>query len=107
MRTVTKVVRKSAVLGSGALLVAGCQFGGLNPLDMPGTAGHGSGSYTVTVELPDVATLPQNSPVMVDDVTVGSVSGIDAVQRPDGTFYAGVKLSLEGSVNLPQNSTAK
>ena len=83
------------------LLLAGCQFGGLNSLDMPGTAGHGSGSYTITVELPDVATLPQNSPVMVDDVTVGSVSGIEAVQRPDGTFYAAVKLSLDRNVDLP------
>ena len=76
-------------LGSGAALLAGCQFGGLNSLDMPGTAGHGSGSYTITVELPDVATLPQNSPVMVDDVTVGSVSGIEAVQRADGTLLRG------------------
>ena len=83
------------------------QFGGLNSLDMPGTAGHGKGSYTITVELPDVATLPQNSPVMVDDVTVGSVSGIEAVQRPDGTFFAAVKLSLDGNVDLPANATAK
>jgi len=98
--------RNGLAFGSGVLLLAGCQFGGLNSLDMPGTAGHGSGSYTITVELPDVATLPQNSPVMVDDVTVGSVSGIEAMQRPDGTFFAAVKLSLEGNVNLPQNSTA-
>jgi phospholipid/cholesterol/gamma-HCH transport system substrate-binding protein len=74
---------------------------------MPGTAGHGSGSYTITVELPDVATLPQNSPVMIDDVTVGSVSGIEAIQRPDGTFYAAVKVSLDGGVDLPENATAK
>ena len=108
-RCVRKVLRsgRSAVaLGSGAVLLAGCSFGGLNSMDMPGTAGHGSGSYTITVELPDVATLPQNSPVMVDDVTVGSVSGIDAVQRPDGTFYAAVKLSLDCDVNLPENATA-
>lgn len=94
-------------IGSGAVLMSGCAFGGLNSLDMPGTAGHGSGSYTITVELPDVATLPQNSPVMVDDVTVGSVSGIEAMQRPDGTFYAAVKVSLDGSVDLPENVTAK
>ena len=98
--------RNAVALGSGAVLLAGCSFGGLNSLDMPGTAGHGSGSYTITVELPDVATLPQNSPVMVDDVTVGSVSGIDAVQRPDGTFFAAVKLSLDSDVDLPENSTA-
>ncbi|PEG62127.1 MCE family protein [Mycolicibacterium boenickei] len=89
------------------MLLAGCQFGGLNSLNMPGTAGHGSGSYTVTVELPDVATLPQNSPVMVDDVTVGSVSGLDAMQRPDGTFYAAVQLSLDGDVKLPANAVAR
>ncbi len=101
-----RIMLRGTALGSGALLLAGCQFGGLNSLDMPGTAGHGSGSYTITVELPDVATLPQNSPVMVDDVTVGSVSGIEAVQRPDGTFFASVKLALDSDVNLPANATA-
>ncbi|MCW2560340.1 MAG: Mammalian cell entry, partial [Mycobacterium sp.] len=103
---ISALTRRGLVLGSGVLLLAGCQFGGLNSLDMPGTAGHGSGSYTITVDLPDVATLPQNSPVMIDDVTVGSVSGIEAMQRPDGTFFAAVKLALDGNVNLPQNSTA-
>ncbi|MDT7758075.1 MAG: phospholipid/cholesterol/gamma-HCH transport system substrate-binding protein [Mycobacterium sp.] len=97
---------RALALGSGVVLLAGCSFGGLNSMDMPGTAGHGSGSYTITVELPDVTTLPQNSPVMIDDVTVGSVSGIEALQRPDGTFAAAVKLSLEKDVNLPENSTA-
>lgn len=104
-----KVLRttcRTVAIGSGAVLLAGCSFGGLNSLDMPGTAGHGKGSYTITVELPDVATLPQNSPVMVDDVTVGSVSGINAVQRPDGTFFAAVKLSMDGNVDLPDNATA-
>jgi phospholipid/cholesterol/gamma-HCH transport system substrate-binding protein len=91
---------------AGSVLLAGCQ-GGLNSLDLPGTAGHGLGAYTVTVDLPDVATLPQNSPVMVDDVTVGSVSGIDVVQRPDSTIYATVQLSLNGSVDLPANVAVK
>jgi phospholipid/cholesterol/gamma-HCH transport system substrate-binding protein len=98
---------RAAALGSGAVLVAGCQFGGLNSLNMPGTAGHGPGAYSITVELPDVATLPQNSPVMVDDVTVGSVSGVEAVQQADGSFFAAVKLSLDKNVKLPANATAK
>jgi phospholipid/cholesterol/gamma-HCH transport system substrate-binding protein len=101
------MLRKALAISSLSVLLAGCQFGGLNSLNMPGTQGHGSGSYKITVELPDVATLPQNSPVMVDDVTVGSVSGIDAVQRPDGTFYARVELSLDENVRLPGNATAK
>ena len=99
--------RKFWAIASGAVLLTGCQFGGLNSLNMPGTSGHGDGSYKITVELPDVSTLPQNSPVMIDDVTVGSVSGLDAVQRPDGTFYAAVQLSLDKNVNLPANATAK
>lgn len=106
-RKASRLGSRTVAIGGGAMLVAGCQFGGLNSLNMPGTAGHGPGSYTVTVQLPDVATLPQNSPVMVDDVTVGSVSGIDAVQRPDGTFYAAVQLSLDGDVDLPANAVAR
>ncbi|OBG35606.1 MCE family protein [Mycolicibacter heraklionensis] len=104
---VRRLSRRGVALGAGALALSGCQFGGLNSLNMPGTAGHGRGSYSITVQLPDVTTLPQNSPVMVDDVTVGSVSGIRAVQQPDGSFYAAVKLSLDGNVHLPANAIAK
>ncbi|MEE6168416.1 MULTISPECIES: MCE family protein [unclassified Mycolicibacterium] len=106
-RKASRLSGRTVAIGCGTVLLAGCQFGGLNSLNMPGTAGHGPGSFTVTVELPDVATLPQNSPVMVDDVTVGSVSGVDAMQRPDGSFYAAVQLSLDGNVKLPANATAK
>ena len=98
---------RGSVLAAGSALVAGCQFTGLNSLPMPGTEGHGFGAYQITVELPDVATLPQNSPVMVDDITVGSVSGVEAKQRPDGSFYAAVKLALNKNVVLPANATAK
>jgi len=98
---------RGGVLAAGSVLLAGCQFGGLNSLPMPGTAGHGSGAYQITVELADVATLPQNSPVMLDDVTVGSVGDIKAMQRPDGSFYAAVKLALDKNVVLPCNATAK
>jgi phospholipid/cholesterol/gamma-HCH transport system substrate-binding protein len=102
-----RATRRTVAIGSGAVLLAGCQFGGLNSLDMPGTQGHGKGSFSITVEVPDVATLPQNSPVLVDDVTVGSVSGIEAVQRADGSFYAAVKLSLDEDVKLPENATVR
>jgi phospholipid/cholesterol/gamma-HCH transport system substrate-binding protein len=98
---------RGGVFAASSAMLAGCQFGGLNSLAMPGTAGHGGGAYSITVEMPDVATLPQNSPVMVDDVTVGSVAGISAEQRADGTFYAAVKLALDKNVVLPANATAK
>ncbi|MGA7131130.1 MAG: MCE family protein [Mycobacterium sp.] len=101
------ILLRGSVLAAGSALLAGCQFGGLNSVDLPGTAGHGPESYSITVDLADVATLPQNSPVMIDDVTVGSVSGIDARQRPDGSFFAAVKLALDRNVVLPANSIAR
>ncbi|EHI13398.1 MCE family protein [Mycolicibacterium thermoresistibile] len=98
--------RRATAIGALTLAVSACEFNGLNSVNMPGTAGHGEGSFTIYVELPDVAALPQNSPVKVDDVTVGSVSGVKPVQRADGTFFALVQVSLDGSVRLPENATA-
>ena len=103
----SRICLRGGALTVGGLLLAGCQFGGLNSVALPGTEGHGPGSYSITVDLADVATLPQNSPVMVDDVTVGSVSGIDAVQDSDGSFHAAVKLALNSNVVLPANATAQ
>ncbi|GAB7143627.1 virulence factor Mce family protein [Mycobacterium riyadhense] len=103
----SRIWLRGSALAAGSVLLAGCSFGGLNSLPLPGTAGHGGGAYSITIELPDVATLPQNSPVMVDDVTVGSVAGISAEQRPDGSFYAAVKLALDKNVVLPANAIAK
>ncbi|WP_077087560.1 virulence factor Mce family protein [Mycobacterium rhizamassiliense] len=102
----SRIWLRASALAVGGVLLAGCQFNGLNSLAMPGTRGHGSGAYTITVDMADVATLPQNSPVMIDDVTVGSVSGIQAQQRPDGSFYAAVQLALDKNVVLPANATA-
>jgi phospholipid/cholesterol/gamma-HCH transport system substrate-binding protein len=102
----SRIWLRGGALAAGSALLAGCQFGGLNSIALPGTAGHGAGAYSITVDLADVATLPQNSPVMVDDVTVGSVAGIEAMQRPDGTFFAAVKLALDRNAVLPANSTA-
>lgn len=102
----TRIAQTSLAIAAAAALTA-CQFNGVNSLDMPGTKGHGADSFTITVELPNVASLPQNSPVKVDDVTVGSVSGVDARQRSDGTFYAAVQLSLSSAVDLPANPVVR
>ncbi|SEA78096.1 MULTISPECIES: MCE family protein [unclassified Mycobacterium] len=96
-------LRGGAILAGIAAAVSGCQFDGLNSLSLPGTAGHGPGSFEVTVELDSVVGLPQNSPVKVGDVTVGSVSGVAVRQRADSTVYAAVRLSLDRQVDLPAN----
>ncbi|WP_330254484.1 MCE family protein [Nocardia sp. NBC_00565] len=82
--------------------ISGCQWRGLNSLPLPGTVGHGPGSYSVRIEMPDVATIDRNSPVVVDDVTVGSVTAISLHNQ-----HALVTVTLDGGVRLPENATAK
>ncbi|MGA9873218.1 MAG: MCE family protein [Rhodococcus sp. (in: high G+C Gram-positive bacteria)] len=92
----------TAVTCALAFTLAGCQWDGLNSLPLPGTEGRGDGAYLVQVQMPNVTTLSQNSPVMVDDVTVGSVDAIE-VQN----WHALVTVALNAGVELPENVTAK
>lgn len=94
-----RAVLALAVLAATA--AAGCA-GGVESLPLPGTHGRGDGAYTVSVELPDVSTITPNSRVMVDDVTVGTVTGIDL----DGN-HAVVTVGLDAGVDLPANATAR
>ncbi|MFD9551348.1 MCE family protein [Nocardia salmonicida] len=80
----------------------GCQWDGLNSLPMPGSEGRGPGSYTVRIQMPNVTTLTRNSPVRVDDVEVGTVTGIEV----EG-WHALVTVSLNPEVKLPANAIAK
>lgn len=82
--------------------VSGCQWTGLNSLPLPGTQGHGPGSYRVVIEMPDVTTITPNSPVLVDDVEVGTITTITTED-----WHARVTVALNGSVVLPANATAK
>lgn len=84
-----------------AVLAGGCEFNGLNSLPLPGTQGGGDGSYSIEIEMPNVTTIDENSPVKLDDVTVGNVTGI----KLDG-WHAKVTVSLNKDVVLPANATA-
>lgn len=81
--------------------LTGCEWRGLNSLPLPGTAGGGSGAYTVTVQLPDVSNIEPNSRVRVGDVTVGNVL---KVERQG--WHALVTIRLDGDVVLPANTAA-
>ncbi|MBT2268006.1 MCE family protein [Rhodococcus erythropolis] len=96
-KTTVAVVATAVALGA-----SGCEWNGLNSVPMPGTQGRGEGAYEVQIEMPNVTTLSQNSPVRVDDVAVGSVSNIE-VQG----WHALVTVSLNPDVQLPANATAK
>jgi phospholipid/cholesterol/gamma-HCH transport system substrate-binding protein len=81
--------------------LAGCGWRGLNSMPLPGTAGHGPGSFTIQAQLPDVGSLEQNSRVQVGDVTVGNVTKIERQG-----WHALLTISLGGDVDLPANATA-
>ena len=85
-----------------AVAASGCGWRGLNSVPLPGTQGHGPGSFTIQAQMPDVDNVEQNSRVRVGDVNVGTVSRIERQG-----WNALVTITLDGDVNLPANATAK
>lgn len=97
--------RRRPVIAAAAaaltLVLSGCAWDGVNSLPLPGAPGRGEGSYTVTVEMADIGTLEQNSPVLIDDVVVGSVGRMVV----DG-WHADVEVSVGKEVVIPANAVA-
>ncbi|MGE2728799.1 MCE family protein [Mycolicibacterium vaccae] len=93
--------RLSIVGVSVALSMTGCAFQGVNSLPLPGTPGRGAGAQTYTVQMPNVATLESNSPVMIDDVIVGSVGKMTV-----DNWHANIEISVEPDVVVPANAVA-
>jgi len=91
----------ATVTCSAALTVGGCAFHGLNSLPLPGAVGRGPDAVTYHVEVPNVATLESNSPVMINDVVVGSVGPI-SVQG----WHADVEISVKHDAIVPANAVA-
>lgn len=93
-------LRCGAVLGC-SLITAGCSFGGLNSLPLPGADGRGPDAIVYHVEVSNVSTLEPNSPVLLDDVTVGSVRAL----RVAG-WHADVEVSVRPDIVVPGNVKA-
>lgn len=87
-------VRRVPAFAAALALLAGCDAG------LPGGAPDGP-SYRVTVEFADVLDLVPQAAVKVNDVTVGSVSGIEL-----RGWTAVVRLKVADTVALPDNATA-
>lgn len=94
-----KITRVLAVGCIAALALTGCAFGGLNSIPLPGTVGRGDGSQTYRVEIANIGTLESNSPVLIDDVVVGSV-GTMRVRD----WHAEVDLHVSPDVVVPGNA---
>ena len=91
--------RALAVAAITAVSLTGCSFQGLNSLPLPGAVGRGQGALTYHVELANVGTLESNSPVMIDDVVVGSVGKLSVSGR-----HAVVEVSLKPDIVVPANA---
>ncbi|MDY6996844.1 MAG: MCE family protein [Actinomycetota bacterium] len=100
--TKEKAMRGVVVAGACvAVAVSGCGFQGVNSLPLPGAVGRGPDAEVYHVEIANVATLEPNSPVMIDDVVVGSVRSM-AVQD----WHANVEISVKPGVTVPANAVA-
>ncbi len=84
-----------------ALTLTGCAFQGLNSLPLPGAVGRGPDSVTYHVEIPNVSTLESNSPVLLNDVVVGSVGKMKV-----DNWHADVEISVKRDVAVPENAVA-
>lgn len=90
-----------AVASCVALTASGCAFQGVNSLPLPGAVGRGSDASIYHVEIGNVATLEPNSPVMMNDVVVGSVRKMSVKD-----WHADVEFSVEPGVMVPANVVA-
>ena len=79
----------------------GCAFHGLNSLPLPGAVGRGPDANIYHVELANVITMESNSPVLIDDVVVGSVGPMTVKD-----WHADVQISVKHDVVIPANVQA-
>lgn len=84
-----------------AITASGCAFQGVNSLPLPGAEGRGAESTVYHVEIGNVATLEPNSPVMMNDVVVGSVRKLGVRD-----WHADVEFSVKPGVVVPTNAVA-
>ncbi|SRX93722.1 MCE family protein [Rhodococcus jostii RHA1] [Mycobacterium shimoidei] len=97
-----RTVRRVFAIGAAVMLTGtGCAFHGLNSLPLPGAVGRGAGADIYHVEIANVGTLESNSPVMIDDVVVGSVGDM----RVHG-WHADLEISVKPDVVIPANAVA-
>ena len=93
--------RLALALCCAAVSTAGCSFGGINSLPLPGAIGRGADATRYHIELANVSTLEPNSPVLIGDVVVGSVG---AMKVRD--WHADVEISVKPGVVIPANAVA-
>jgi virulence factor Mce-like protein len=96
-----KVFTRLVAVVCTAGMLAGCQWKGVNSLPLPGATGRVTGATVYHVQFADVGSLESNSPVLINDVNVGSVGDM-TVQD----WHADVTLFLKPGVVVAGNAVA-
>jgi phospholipid/cholesterol/gamma-HCH transport system substrate-binding protein len=95
-------LRRLLAIGCCVMLTGtGCAFHGLNSLPLPGAVGRGPDANVYHVELANVITMESNSPVLINDVVVGSVGPMTVKN-----WHADVQISVKRDVVVPANVEA-
>ena len=98
-------LKRLTVVGSClAMTLTGCAFQGLNSLPLPGAVGRGPDAAKYHVEVANVSTLESNSPVLINDVVVGSVGKMTVETSPQ--WHADVEISVKPDIVVPANAVA-
>ncbi|WKG04060.1 MCE family protein [Mycolicibacterium sp. HK-90] len=97
----SQVARLISVGAVVSVAVSGCAWHGVNSLPLPGAPGRVADSSRFIVEMANVASLESNSPVMMSDVTVGSIGAI-TVQD----WHANVEIFVKPGIVVPANVVA-
>jgi phospholipid/cholesterol/gamma-HCH transport system substrate-binding protein len=95
-------VSRLLLLLAGVLLLSSCTFDGAYDLPLPGDPVDSGDGFHVTAEFEDILNIVPKSPVMVDDVTVGEVTGVERVG-----WHAKVTMLVRKDVDLPDNAIAE
>jgi virulence factor Mce-like protein len=101
MTSGTSIRRLFAAGTCAAMVATGCAFQGVNSLPLPGAVGRGSDAHVYHVQISNIATLESNSPVLMNDVVIGSVGKME-VQN----WHANVDISVKPDVVIPANAVA-
>lgn len=102
MKILHGMVRRAAVTAMVASTLTGCAFEGVNSLPLPGALGHGRDASRYHVEIANVGTLESNSPVMVNDVIVGSIGTMTLRDQ-----HADVEIRIQPGTTVPANVVAR
>jgi phospholipid/cholesterol/gamma-HCH transport system substrate-binding protein len=97
-----KRVHRMIAIGCAVFLTStGCAFKGLNSLPLPGAVGRGPEASIYHVEFANIGLLQSNSPVMLDDVVIGSVGKMTFTN-----WHVDVEVRVRPDVVVPANVAA-